>query len=177
MAERAHEQQSLPDHGSDGGPLRSQQTAGLGSDEALFANPIRMTPSHQEEFPDRQYERFSYLPSQAPVEAELQGPDGRIHAAQVWDISSAGVCLHLENYVSIPENSTGVVHLHQPNGTDVISKEIQVCWTKSTPAMTTVGLVFGGGLLAPGSFLDNYMKVAWINRLERYRRAEGPLIS
>lgn len=136
-----------------------------------------MVPIPPGEFPERQHERYGYLTTQAPVVAEFQGPDGTVHPGHLWDISSAGVCLHLDSFAVIPENSIGQVHLHQPNGSDAISKEAQVCWTKSTPAITMVGLVFGGGLLAPGTFLDNYMAAAWVKRLDDYRKAEEPLIS
>jgi hypothetical protein len=131
-----------------------------------------------ESFPERQHKRFILPTTLAPVVAEFHQPDGSVHTGRLWDISSAGVCLHLAKSVSIPENTIGPLHVRQPNSLDEISLEAQVCWTSlPSPFTTLVGMVFSGGLLAPGTFLDDYMKASWLDRLERYRTSKVPRIS
>lgn len=137
-----------------------------------------MISSALESFPEREHKRYILPTTLAPVLAEFHEPHGAIHSGRLWDISSAGVCLHLSKSVSIPENTIGLVHVRQPNSLDEISLEAQVCWTSSpSPSITLVGMVFSGGLLAPGTFLDDYMRASWVDRLERYRMAKVPRIS
>lgn len=137
-----------------------------------------MDTTAAEEFPDRRHKRYILPTTLAPVVAEFHESDGTVHSGRLWDISSAGICLQLSKSVTIPENSLGQIHVRQPNSLVELSREAQVCWTSSpSPSITLVGLVFSGGLLEPGTFLDDYMKASWLDRLERYRTLKVPRVS
>jgi hypothetical protein len=137
-----------------------------------------MDSSPLESFPEREHKRYILPTTLAPVVAEFHEPHGTIHTGRLWDISSAGVCLHFSKTVSIPENTIGQMYVRQPNSLEEITHEAQVCWSSSpSPAFSLVGMVFSDGLLEPGTFLDDYMKASWLDRLDRYRTAKVPRIS
>lgn len=124
-------------------------------------------------FPDRRHTRFPLPTNLAPVIAEFRGPSGAVLLGRLWDISSAGACLHLSRTALVAENSLGVLMVRLPNSLDELSLPVQVCWsTTPTPTTTLVGMVFSEGLLAPGTFLDEYMKGSWAERLEHFRTAK-----
>jgi hypothetical protein len=109
----------------------------------------------------------SYL---APVIAEFRGPSAEVLPGRLWDISSAGACLNLSRTAVVDENTLGVLMVRLPNSLDELSLPVQVCWTATpSPTSTFVGMVFSEGLLAPGTFLDEYMKGSWSERLEHFR--------
>jgi hypothetical protein len=137
-----------------------------------------MVSSPTDGFPDRRHKRYILPTTLSPVVAEFLEPDGTLHTGRLWDISSAGVCLQLGKAVTIPENIVGQLSVRQPNSLDEVSREVQVCWTSApSPVVSLIGMVFSGGLLEPGTFLDDYMKASWLDRLERYRKVKVPRVS
>jgi hypothetical protein len=132
-----------------------------------------MSASEVAGFPERRHTRFPLPSNLAPVIAELRGPSAELLSGRLWDISSAGACLNLSRTAVVDENTLGVLMVRLPNSLDELSLPVQVCWS-STPSPTTafVGMVFSEGLLAPGTFLDEYMKGSWSERLEHFRTAK-----
>lgn len=107
------------------------------------------------------------------VEAEFHSADEESLNGQLWDVSSAGACLQLRQHVPIAENVLGLLLLQHPFSADQFSLPVQVCWSSPSRQVTFVGLVFSEGLLGPGTFLDDYMKASWVDRMEVYREAGG----
>lgn len=107
------------------------------------------------------------------VEAEFHDAQGERVIGQLWDVSSAGACLQLRHHVPIAENALGLLLLHHPFGSDQFSLPVQVCWSSPSRHVTFLGLVFSDGLLRPGTFLDDYMKASWVERMRVYREAGG----
>jgi hypothetical protein len=103
------------------------------------------------------------------VEAEFHDAQGDRMIGQLWDVSSAGACLQLRHHVPIAENALGLLLLRQPFGSDQFSLPVQVCWSSPSRHVTFLGMVFSDGLLSPGTFLDDYMKASWVERMQSYR--------
>ncbi|MGB7563926.1 MAG: PilZ domain-containing protein [Prochlorococcaceae cyanobacterium] len=132
-----------------------------------------MSASEFAGFPERRHTRFPLPPNLAPVIAEFQGPSAEVLSGRLWDISAAGACLNLFRSVMVAENTLGVLMVRLPDSLDELSLPVQVCWsTTPSPITTLVGMVFSEGLLAPGTFLDEYMKGSWAERLEHFRTAK-----
>ncbi len=124
-------------------------------------------------FPERRHTRFPLPSNLAPVIAEFHGPSAEVLPGRLWDISSAGACLYLSRTALVDENTLGVLMVRLPDSLDELSMPVQVCWsTTPSPTTTLMGMVFSDGLLAPGTFLDEYMKGSWAERLEHFRTAQ-----
>jgi hypothetical protein len=107
------------------------------------------------------------------VEAEFHDAQGDRQIGQLWDVSSAGACVQLRDHVPIAENALGQLLLRHPFGSDQFSLPVQVCWSSPSRSFTFLGMVFSYGLLRPGTFLDDYMKASWIERMQVHREAGG----
>ncbi len=108
------------------------------------------------------------------VEAEFKEPQGERQIGQLWDVSSAGACLQLRDHVPIAENALGLLLLRHPFGSDHFSLAVQVCWASPARHVTFLGVIFSDGLLRPGTFLDDYMKASWVERMRVYRELDRP---
>lgn len=88
---------------------------------------------------------------------------------QLWDISSAGVCFQVPTHEPLQENTIGALLIRHPFRLDTLTFSAQVCWASPSRRVTFIGMVFDGGLLGPGTFLDDYMKASWVDRMQSYR--------
>ena len=123
--------------------------------------------------PPRRHKRHAQPSTLAVVSAEFEAPNGETLAGQLWDLSSAGVCLQMRRHVSLAENSIGPLRIVHPYRQEILTLSVQVCWTNPSRLVTFVGMLFADGLLKPGTFLDDYMKASWVDRMQTYR--EGGL--
>lgn len=92
-----------------------------------------------------------------------------MHTGQLWDLSSAGVCLQIRRKAQIDEDTVGPLLILHPFRMERLNFTVQVCWCTPSRHVTFVGMLFGDGLLSPGTFLDDYMKASWVDRMETYR--------
>ncbi|MCP9850403.1 PilZ domain-containing protein [Cyanobium sp. Morenito 9A2] len=129
-------------------------------------------------FPERRHTRYPLPTTLAPVVAEFRGPAGEVLTGRLWDISAAGACLYLSKTAVVAEDTLGVLSVRLADNLQELSLPVQVCWSSTpSPLTTLLGMVFSEGLLAPGTFLDEYMKGSWTERLELYRSAKVPRFS
>lgn len=119
--------------------------------------------------PPRKHRRHPLPSTLAVVSAEFEAPNGEILTGQLWDLSSAGVCLQIRRHISLAENSIGPLRILHPYQPEELNLSVQVCWSSPSRHVTFMGVLFADGLLRPGTFLDDYMKASWVDRMQTYR--------
>jgi hypothetical protein len=119
--------------------------------------------------PPRRHKRHPLPTTLAVVSADFQAPDGGTLLGQLWDLSSAGVCLQIRGHAFLAEDSIGPLRILDPFKPEKLSVTVQVRWSTPSRHVTFVGMLFADGLLNPGTFLDDYMKASWVDQMQTYR--------
>ncbi|MCP9916020.1 PilZ domain-containing protein [Cyanobium sp. ATX 6F1] len=105
------------------------------------------------------------MPSSVGLAYEFHLQRGGVHHGEVWDLSAGGACLTLPGRKLIQIDSPGLLFIQHPFQHEGVKLLAHACWTQSSSSITFFGLVFSEGPLKKGTFLDDYMRGSWVDRM------------
>ncbi len=123
----------------------------------------RPDPTPRRQSPDRRTEVRHPVPLNAgSVSGCLTLADGSQWRASLWNISGSGACAVVAGDVEVSPGETAYLSLTEDLGPGSIELTVQMRWGESWVRRSFVGLeIEGGGRLAGGTFLDDYMTQGW----------------
>jgi hypothetical protein len=78
---------------------------------------------------------------------------------QLWDISRSGAAVCFRGTAAFTQSQEAMLQLRPRHGEEEVTIPARVCWVDGRHGPTFVGLQFGAGALAHGSFLDTFLNV------------------
>lgn len=105
------------------------------------------------------------MPNSVGLAFEFHVNRDGVHHGSVWDLSAGGACLTLPGRKQIHINSQGLLMIKHPFQHEAVKLIAHPCWAQSSTSITFFGLIFSEGLLKKGTFLDDYMRASWVDRM------------
>ncbi len=99
--------------------------------------------------------RFS--PPLAVVRARLECGPELVSNGQLWDISRSGAAVCFQDAAVLTQGQEVMLQLRPRHGEEEVTIPARVRWVDGRHGPTFVGLQFGAGPLAHGSFLDTFL--------------------
>ena len=93
------------------------------------------------------------------VRARLACGPEQVSNGQLWDISRSGAALCFRGTAAFTQGQEAMLQLRPRHGEEEVTIPARVCWVDGRHGPTFVGLQFGAGALAHGSFLDTFLNV------------------
>ena len=98
-------------------------------------------------------------PPLAVVRARLECGPEQVSNGQLWDISRSGAAVCFRGTAAFTQGQEAMLQLRPRHGEEEVTIPARVCWVDGRHGPTFVGLQFGAGALAHGSFLDTFLNV------------------
>ncbi|MGB7564143.1 MAG: PilZ domain-containing protein [Prochlorococcaceae cyanobacterium] len=106
------------------------------------------------------------MPSSLGLAFEFHVHKDRVLYGDIWDLSPGGACLSIPGRRAIQLDSEGLLMIKHPFQHQAVKLIAHPRWTQSSTSVTFFGLVFSGGLLKKGTFIDDYMRGSWVDRMD-----------
>jgi hypothetical protein len=93
------------------------------------------------------------------VRARLACGPEQVSTGQLWDISRSGAAVCFRGTAAFALGQEAMLQLRPRHGEEAVTVPARVRWVDGRHGPTFVGLEFGAGPLAYGSFLDTFLNV------------------